>query len=116
MRVLQGSQTWRGRRDTDTVTARLVPIAGSPTPIDTDDAVRQVETLRISFSTVFYGHPEFSNNLLDTFETLLGEKRMQPARVKLIDGGYEGIMDGLEELRSGLSIGGYKLVVRLENS
>lgn len=130
LQVLRGSTKWQtahsipsegeeGNRDedgTEVLSAKLVPIAGYPKPLsdaDSLDAVRPVETLRISFSTVFYGHPDFSHTLLDLFDSLLRKDLLKPARVRLLDGGYEGIVRGLVDLRDGLSPGGYKLVARI---
>ncbi|KAK8854968.1 hypothetical protein IAR55_003708 [Kwoniella newhampshirensis] len=120
--VLQGSSSWRSEHnlpstETDSTPAKLVPIAGTPKASpDDSDAIRTVESLRISFSTTFYGHPEFSEALVDTYESLLNKKLLTPARIRLVQGGLTGIEKGLEDLRHGRVPGGYKLVARLSDT
>ncbi|WWC69068.1 uncharacterized protein I206_103004 [Kwoniella pini CBS 10737] len=121
--VLRGSASWRkaagieADSDDQEESAKLVPLAGSPKlSIDTEDMIRKVEPLRISFSTTFYGHPEFSRALLDRFDELLSNKLLSPARIRLVEGGLHGIEKGLEDLRHGRVQGGYKLVARLSDT
>ncbi|WVQ99126.1 hypothetical protein IAU59_006258 [Kwoniella sp. CBS 9459] len=120
--VLQGSSSWRKENtlpleDENQVAAQLVPLAGSPKEApDSSDSVRDVESLRISFSTTFYNHPEFSEALLDKFDRLLESKSLTPARLRLVPGGLSGIEKGLEDLRHGRVPGGYKLVARLSDT
>jgi hypothetical protein len=116
--VLRGSAAWRstsdlGSEDVAQEQGRLVALAGSPTPSETDDAIRTVSYPRIRFSTTFYDHPEFSAPLLDRFSDLLEERALLPARIKFLPGGLEGIERGLDDLRHGRTAGGYKLVSRL---
>jgi hypothetical protein len=94
----------------------LVPIAGNPPPsaVNTKHGPNRVDILRISFSTVFYDHPDFSISLMDMLDGLLRSRRLVPARVKEVSGGYEGILRGLEALKAGMLTGGYKLVARIE--
>ncbi|KAL7423192.1 hypothetical protein Q5752_002492 [Cryptotrichosporon argae] len=133
--VLAGSKAWRAAHGVEATSApmeraRLVPIAGAPklpAPVDADaageagaaarpDAVRPVDVLRISFSTTFYSHPEFSAPFLDICTDLLARGRLEPARVQRHPGGLDGIAAGLDDLRAGKVKGGYKLVVRLDES
>ncbi|OCF31040.1 hypothetical protein I316_07311 [Kwoniella heveanensis BCC8398] len=127
--VLRGSASWRKENDVsvdsddDTTPGQLVPLAGSPKEITTSssdgsdsDAVRKVDSLRISFSTTFYNHPEFSEALLDKFDKLLESESLTPARIRLVPGGLSGIERGLEDLRHGRVPGGYKLVARLSDT
>ncbi|WVW82662.1 hypothetical protein I302_104673 [Kwoniella bestiolae CBS 10118] len=120
--VLQGSSAWRKKWGLTPVTdeeapSRLVPLAGSPKEaLDSTDSVRKVDTLRISFSTTFYGHPEYSEALLHRFDQLLQNKLLTPARIRLVEGGLYGIEKGLEDLRHGRVQGGYKLVARLADT
>ncbi|WWD18872.1 hypothetical protein CI109_103327 [Kwoniella shandongensis] len=119
--VLQGSSSFRKENNLpskpeDTL-AKLVPIAGtSKETVDDSDAVRKVDSLRISFSTTFYGHPDFSEALLDSYEALLEKNLLTPARIRLVQGGLTGIEKGLEDLRHGRVPGGYKLVSRLSDT
>ncbi|ORY25469.1 hypothetical protein BCR39DRAFT_544241 [Naematelia encephala] len=120
--VVQGSSIWRSENDMSTdeinsTPAKLVPIAGWPKePPDSSDSLRKVDCLRISFSTTFYGHPTFSEALLDRFDTLLAEKMLAAARIRLVAGGLNGIEKGLEDMRHGRVPGGYKLVSRLADT
>ncbi|WWD00982.1 hypothetical protein V866_007920 [Kwoniella sp. B9012] len=120
--VLQGSSTWRKAHDVslteeEQFSSKLVPLAGSPKePENKPDGIREVESLRISFSTTFYGHPEFSEALLDRFDKLLQDKLLTPARIRLVEGGLYGIEKGLDDLRHGRVQGGYKLVARLADT
>ncbi|WVF71762.1 hypothetical protein IAT40_006570 [Kwoniella sp. CBS 6097] len=120
--VLQGSSSWRKENglsavDEDDTAGQLVPLAGSPKELpDSADSVRKVESLRISFSTTFYNHPEFSEALLDKFDKLLEAESLSPARIRLVPGGLSGIEKGLEDLRHGRVPGGYKLVARLSDT
>ncbi|WRT67523.1 uncharacterized protein IL334_004495 [Kwoniella shivajii] len=120
--VLQGSLSWRSNNNVamdedDKLPAELVPIAGSPKDTDDNgDSIREVTSLRISFSTTFYGHPEFSEALLDRYDKLLEARLLTPARIRLVDGGLYGIEKGLEDLRHGRVPGGYKLVARLADT
>ncbi|WWC60700.1 uncharacterized protein I303_103276 [Kwoniella dejecticola CBS 10117] len=120
--VLRGSRTWREQanfetHNDDTAPGRLVPLAGSPkVAIDETDAVRKVDSLRISFSTTFYGHPDFSRALLERFDDLLKKKKLSPARSQLVPGGLYGIEKGLDDLRHGRVQGGFKLVARLADT
>jgi hypothetical protein len=119
--VLQGSSLWRERHqfargDIHSTPGRLVALAGSPREVPDADAVRQVESPRVSFSTTFYNHPQFSERLLDSLTRLLANGRLLPARVKAVTGGLKGIEPGLKELRNGLAPGGYKLVARLADT
>jgi hypothetical protein len=119
--VLAGSTKWRKTRgiaiSTIPETSRLVALAGysasqmEPSP----DSIRQVQLPRISFSTTFYGHPDFSSRLLGYFEGLLTSGTILPARPNAIGGGLLGIESGLDRLRNGKGIGGYKLVIHLED-
>ena len=119
--ILQGSSNWRSAHGipetVDNVRGKLVPLAGSPQDATaTKDALRQVDLLKISFSTTFYGHSDFSVGLLDAYTDLLESGKIVPARVKYIDGGLCGIADGLDDLRKGRIPGGYKLVARLSDT
>ncbi|KAK6903343.1 hypothetical protein I203_108608 [Kwoniella mangroviensis CBS 8507] len=120
--VLQGSTTWRKTHDVSVFekeqnSSKLVPLAGSPKePKNKPDRIREVESLRISFSTTFYGHPEFSEALLDRFDWLLLNKLLTPARIRLVEGGLHGIEKGLDDLQHGRVQGGYKLVARLADT
>ncbi|WVQ69670.1 uncharacterized protein L199_007890 [Kwoniella botswanensis] len=120
--VLQGSSTWRKIHDVSVTgegqySSKLVPLAGSPKePKNKSDGIREVESLRISFSTTFYGHPEFSEALLDRFDKLLQNKLLTPARIRLVEGGLHGIEKGLDDLRHSRVQGGYKLVARLADT
>lgn len=84
-------------------------------PFDTD-SIRNVETLRISFSTTFYAQREFARTLLDCYTNLLTTGEIKPARVQFVTGGLGGIVDGLDDLRRGIVPGGYKLVARLADT
>jgi hypothetical protein len=100
----------------DHTPGKLVAIAGSPKDlVPCSDAIRSVESLRISFSTTFYGQPQFSEVLLDLYAVLLQKNQIQPARVKMVDGGLDGIESYLEDMRHGRVQGGYKLVSSLVN-
>ncbi|WVR07314.1 hypothetical protein IAU60_004355 [Kwoniella sp. DSM 27419] len=119
--VLQGSSSWRKEHDIastdDNTPAKLVPLAGAPKIFEEqDDAIRTVDSLRISFSTTFYGHPEFSEALLDRYDELLQHELITPARVRVVSDGLSGIEKGLEDLRHGRVPGGYKLVARLADT
>lgn len=115
--VLEGSASWRKKHSigASSKSARLVALAGFPKSTDSaTDAVRQVEFPRISFSTTFYTHPDFSLPLLDTFHRLLLEGKIRPARYDVLPGGLTGIQAGLERLRAGKGIGGHKLILSIE--
>ena len=124
-RVLKGSESWRSQHDIppadleDALPGRLVPLAGNPnendTPEEERDAIRDVQTLRISFSTTFYSQRDFASTLLEHFASLLKQGHIKPARIKFVEGGLEGIEKGLEDLRHNRVPGGYKLVARLSD-
>lgn len=121
--ILRGSATWRRahniRGDTEQgpTKGQLVPLAGFDLSIGTHaDAIREVDNLRISFSTTFYAQPEFSQTLLASYASLLEQKEIVPARIKFVEGGLDGIEQGLEDLRHGRVPGGYKLVARLADT
>lgn len=121
-KVLRGSAAWRKRhsitKPDGVQEARLVALAGSPKPdvTPTTDSIRSVAYPKISFSTTFYDHPEFSAALLDRFSDLVEARTLLPARIKFLPGGLEGIERGLEDLRHGRAAGGYKLVSRLHGT
>lgn len=96
-----------------TQSSRLVSIAGNPKSLSPNsDALRPVHSLRLSFSTTFFGHPDFSVPLLDCFTGLLRASRIQPARLTLCHGGLEGILGGLTVLKN-QGAAGYKMIYRL---
>ena len=119
--ILRGSSTWRKANNVGpeekSEPAQLVPLAGFDQSDRTyEDAVRKVDNLRISFSTTFYAQPEFSQTLLASYASLLESKSIVPARIKFVEGGLDGIEQGLEDLRHGRVPGGYKLVARLSDT
>lgn len=119
--VLAGSSVWRQAHgiatSTTPETSRLVALAGfSGSPEKpSSDSVRTVNLPRISFSTTFYGHSDFSSRLLRYFERLLTSGKIKPARPKTVGGGLLGVESGLDRLRNGKGIGGYKLVICLDD-
>jgi len=119
--ILRGSASWRKANNVETESApeagQLVPLAGFDNSERMhEDAVREVDNLRISFSTTFYAQPEFSQTLLASYASLLENKSIVPARIKFVEGGLDGIEQGLEDLRHGRVPGGYKLVARLADT
>lgn len=124
-RVLAGSKSWREANGVaidsessgeSSEAARLVAIAGSPaprTPALEADSLRAVSQPRISFSTTFYGHPDFSVPLLDAISSLLASGALKPARTHVLEGGLGRIVDGLQDLKKGRVPGGHKLVCQL---
>ena len=116
-KVIEGSSSWQKERGElpTREPARLVALAGFPKAIKADpDATRVVELPRISFSTTFYGHPDFSVRLLDAYQRLLSDGSIHPARYKLVAGGLSGVESGLAQLKAGKGIGGFKLIVSIE--
>lgn len=98
-------------------TSRLVPLAGAPrSTTKQENRARHVETLRVSFSTTFYANKAASQRLLDRYTALLESGNLRPARTQFVEGGFEGIEKGLDDLRNGRVAGGYKLVARLADS
>lgn len=97
-------------------TATLVAIAGSA-PAEAlepnGDHARLVATPRVSFSTTYFGHPDFSRPLLRVLGQLLDEGVVEPTRLTVLEGGIYGIKEGLDLLRDRSGVGGHKLVLRL---
>lgn len=111
-RVVQGSK--RHCATTSEEAATLLAIAGLPEAGDDDDAIRTVNTPRISFSTTFFGHPDFSRQLLDTLYELLDAKLVKPTRLTLLEGGLDEVQNGLDTLRKRGNVNGTRLVVPLD--
>ena len=45
---------------------------------------------------------------------LVAEGKVKPHRVKVMDGGLEGVIKGIEDYREGLRLSGYKAVYKVE--
>lgn len=66
-----------------------------------------------------YGRPASAEKraltvrLFGQFQKLLDKGLLKPHPIRLVNGGFEGILDGLSQLRSG-SVSGEKLVVFLQ--
>ena len=128
--VVAGSASWREKNGVPPSSepappARLLAIAGSPKapaatgPTDpgaTPDAVRDVDQPRLSFSTTFYGHHNFSAPFLDAITAALAAGAIRPGRLRLIEGGLDGIEAGLGEMKRGAGVSGFKLVARLSGA
>lgn len=115
--ILAGSTAWRAEHHistppSDEVTGRLVSIAGSPKEVPAfPDAVRAVDEIRISFSTTFYGQPEFAREIVDFVYSQLERGLLVPQRVFLDKSGLSGVRSALDTLEAGKVPSGYKLVV-----
>lgn len=97
--------------------AKLVALAGSPKlDASREDCVHSIDTPRISFSTTFYADSEFSTQVLDALTALLERGIIRPPKTEVIDGGLEGIGDGLERMRKGEAPSAYRLVARIQDT
>ncbi|KAL1407873.1 hypothetical protein Q8F55_007309 [Vanrija albida] len=114
--ILAGSSAWRAEHhimtSTDETVGRLVSIAGSPKDVPAfPDAVRTVDEIRISFSTTFYGQPEFAREVVNFVYQQLERGLLVPQRVYLDNSGLSGVRAALDTLEAGKVPSGYKLVV-----
>ena len=85
--------------DPDLRQAHLVALAGSPK--EPDDTARGILTIPISFSTTFFGHPEFSVPLLSAVRAMLEKGALRPASHEIGSAGLSGIKDALLRLELG---------------
>jgi hypothetical protein len=79
--------------------AQLVALAGSPKEPQATE--RRISTIPISFSTTFFGHPEFSVPLLLAVRAKLETKSLRPSPYEIGPGGLSGIKDALLRLEMG---------------
>jgi len=95
--------------DPDLPEAQLVALAGGPKePYDT---ARRISTIPISFSTTFFGHPEFSVPLLLAVRAMLEKRSLRPSPYEMSSGGLSGIKDALLRLELGQVGSMRKLIV-----
>jgi len=94
--------------DPDLPEACLVALAGSP--VELHDTTRRISTIPISFSTTFFGHPEFSVPLLLAVRTMLEARSLRPSPYEISSGGLSGIKDALIRLELG-QIGSLKKLI-----
>lgn len=79
--------------------AHFVALAG--TPKQPYCGTRRISTVPISFSTTFFGCPEFSCSLLDAFHRFLTAQSLRPSLHDLAPGGLSGIESALLRLELG---------------
>lgn len=89
--------------------AQLVALAGSPN--ESQDTERRISIIPISFSTTFFGHPEFSIPLLLAVRAMLETKSLRPSPYETGPGGLSGIKDALLRLEMGKVGSMTKLIV-----
>ena len=85
--------------DPDRPEAQLVALAGGPK--ERYDTARRISTIPISFSTTFFGHPEFSVPLLLAVRAMLEKRSLRPSPYEMSSGGLSGIKDALLRLELG---------------
>lgn len=95
--------------------ARLVSLAGTGKDEDEDDkdAVRQVDDIRISFSTTFYGQADFARELTAMTFDLLATGKLQTSRFDVVGCGFEDVEGALERLEKGEIRPGHKSVIQI---
>lgn len=89
--------------------AQLVALAGRPKEPQATE--RRISTILVSFSTTFFGHPEFSVPLLLAVRAKLETKSLRPSPYEIGPGGLSGIKDALLRLEMGQVGSMRKLIV-----
>jgi hypothetical protein len=105
-------QVLEGAKDADH--AQLVALAGLPKEIILGE--RSIIQQTISFSTTFFGHPDFSVPFLDTVYDLLETKRLKPSGHQFAGSGLSAVEVGLDMLEKGRVTSMKKLLVGLDST